>query len=773
MDANIIKFSKLLATHKNNCDDITEEFGFMVAFRYDMEVRSNTFSHRITDEDVKNAIPDISQRKESVVEQCYNTCRNFGELEWEENLYAPGFSHSNHDPLTGYLRPSRNGAGFQTSQHSNAMIANPNSHGQNWMNPPVNSYMNGVMYGNQNYGQPQGNRFIHAPNNQNQGFQNGAKRPRGGYKGGNYSDNFGGKVEGSQANGRKNNSNKNSADEYPKNSKRSFAQFSNAHASPYWPGVVRCEMNLDLWEKALKGAGILANYQDVLVGFKHGFHQGIPVHKIRGLSWFTPDNHLSATLAEGKIKESMSKELEAGRMFGPFTMDQVKSKFKFFRTSPLGAVVNGDGSVRPINDLSFPHGNVSIPSVNSFVDKKEFETTWDDYNVVSSFFRESEGPLLLALFDWEKAYRQIPTHPSQWPYLMVKGLDGLLYLDTRITFGGVAGCGSFGRPADAWKDIMFAEFDLVKVFWWVDDNLFVKRPNSKTEMKDIVKRSVKLGVLTNLNKCSVFSEEQKFIGFLWNGVAKTVRLPEEKLEQRKRQILEFLDTSRKFSFNEVEVLTGRLNHVLYMLPQLRCYLRSLYRWMSDWFDLNAKRYSPNDVLLDLDRWIHTLNDFVHSRLVSSPDPVDIGWVGDASTSFGVGVLIGKYWAQLRILKDRVKGIQKRNIAWLETVAVRVGLIMLDTLGRLRRGSNLLVWTDNTTTESVILRRKSRDTEVNEEWKVIQDFLIKQEVDLTARRVKSKDNIADELSRGLSGNLKTENRVYFEIPKEWDSYLCHA
>ncbi|EHS64501.1 uncharacterized protein PGTG_20964 [Puccinia graminis f. sp. tritici CRL 75-36-700-3] len=209
------------------------------------------------------------------------------------------------------------------------------------------------------------------------------------------------------------------------NSKRSFMQFSNAHASPYWPSVVRCEMNLDLWEKALKGAGILANYQDVLVGFKHGFHQGIPVHKIRGLSWFTPDNHLSATLAEEKIKESMSKELKAGRMFGPFTIDQVKSKFKFFRTSPLGAVVNGDRSVRPINDLSFPHGNASIPSVNSFVDKKEFETTWDDYNVVSSFFRESEGPLLSALFDWEKAYRQIPTHPSQWPYLMVKGLDGV------------------------------------------------------------------------------------------------------------------------------------------------------------------------------------------------------------------------------------------------------------------------------------------------------------------------------------------------------------
>jgi hypothetical protein len=204
----IIKFSKLLATHKNNCDDITEEFGFMVAFRYNMEVRSNTFSHRITDKDVKNSIPDISQRKESVVKQCYNTCRNFGELEWEENLYAPGFSHSNHDPLTGYMKPSRNIGSFQASHHNNAMIANPNAHGQHWMGAPGNGYMNTSMFGNQNYNQSYGNQFNQTANNQNQGFQNGTKRPRGGYKGGNHINNFGGKTDRGQSTGRRNTSNK-------------------------------------------------------------------------------------------------------------------------------------------------------------------------------------------------------------------------------------------------------------------------------------------------------------------------------------------------------------------------------------------------------------------------------------------------------------------------------------------------------------------------------------------------------------------------------------
>jgi hypothetical protein len=245
-------------------------------------------------------------------------------------------------------------------------------------------------------------------------------------------------------------------------------------------------MNIELWKSALQKAGLLQKYGDVLYGFEHGFHQGIPTHRISNLDWFTPDNYTSATLAEEKIKESMKKELEHGRMFGPFSHEEVRSKFNFFRTSPLGAVVNGDGSIRPINDLSFPHGDQQIPSVNWFVDKEDFSTTWDDFNTVSEFFRSLKEPVLLALFDWEKAYRQIPTHPSQWPFLMVKGLDNLLYLDTRITFGGVAGCGSFGRPADAWKEIMATEFPLLKVFRWVDDNLFIKKPTAKTTMKEII-----------------------------------------------------------------------------------------------------------------------------------------------------------------------------------------------------------------------------------------------------------------------------------------------
>ncbi|KAG0147346.1 hypothetical protein CROQUDRAFT_43119, partial [Cronartium quercuum f. sp. fusiforme G11] len=49
---------------------------------------------------------------------------------------------------------------------------------------------------------------------------------------------------------------------------------------------------------------------------------------------------------------------------------QVLKKLGFFRTSLLGKVVNRDGSLRKIDDLSFPRYDPQIPSVN-FCIKRE------------------------------------------------------------------------------------------------------------------------------------------------------------------------------------------------------------------------------------------------------------------------------------------------------------------------------------------------------------------------------------------------------------------
>lgn len=455
--------------------------------------------------------------------------------------------------------------------------------------------------------------------------------------------------------------------------------------------------------------------------------------------------------------------------------------FSFFRTNPLGAVVNGDGSTRPINDLLYPRNDPNVKSVNSFVNASKFKTTWDDFNRVAQFFRLSSEVLLLVLFDWEKAYRQIPTLMDQWRYLMVLSTTGELYLDTRITFGGVAGCGSFGRPADAWKHIMISKFDLITVFRWVDDNLFIKRTGSSTDMKDIVTRSQTLGVLTNETKCSNFKHEQKFIGFVWNGFNKTVRLPDDKLKTRINQIQEFLAEDASWNYHQVDVFVGRLSHVSYLLPQLKCYLCSIYGWKARWVRHQAKQKLPPDVREDMSFWLETLVSFKNMRLIPVPTPLEISWVGDAS-DWGVGVLIGRRWIQFKASDDwRNSGKNTRTIAWLETVAIRLGLLMAIQLGY-GKGQNLSVWTDNTTSQAAVERRKSRDKEVNEEWKVIQRLLISNQVDLDPRRVISEDNVADKLSRGYRSHVdkdgllvehKLADMVDLPLPPDLSSVLSNV
>jgi hypothetical protein len=195
-------------------------------------------------------------------------------------------------------------------------------------------------------------------------------------------------------------------------------------------------------------------------------------------------------------------------------------------------------------------------------------------------------------------------------------------------------------------------------------------------MKDIVDRSSQLGVKTKAKKYSEFDDEQKFIGFVWNGQTKTVRLPLGKRDKRIAQISPFLVPGATFTFHNAMVLAGRLNHTTYVVPQLWCHLQSVYQWQKEWVNTSASRPAPPEMQEDLKQWTEMLNAY---KLIPDPDPTDVGWVGDASTSYGVGVLIGKRWGKFHLTKPPPQTQTGNIVAWLETIAVRMGLLMLVSL----------------------------------------------------------------------------------------------
>lgn len=431
----------------------------------------------------------------------------------------------------------------------------------------------------------------------------------------------------------------------------------------------------------------------------------------------------------------------------------------------MGSVINGDGSFRVINDLSFPHNDPDIPSVNSFVDKKDFETSWDDFKVVIRFFKDNKSKLQAAIYDWAKAYRQIAMWISQWRYLMIMDLLNRMWVDTQIQFGGVAGCGVFGRPADLWRAIMVKVFGLEVSFRWVDNNLLIKEARNPTTISDIVNLSTEMGVASNVEKVHAFADEQRYIGFIWNVVERTVHLPDDKFTQRKEEVDEFLTLGESFNLKRAERFIGRLVHTTYIVPNMKCYMPSLHRWEAEWKVASARRKLPEDVRDDLLEWKSVLGSFQPRRIIPDEDPVDVQWVGDASMS-GIGVLIGEHWAEFTLTpgwNEATPQRKKRNIAWAETVAIRLGLLMLNKI-LVVGGKTFTVLTNNTTSESAVSMRKSGDVAVNSEWKIIQRLLIELHCDIIAERVATGDNLADLLSRGKDAR-DIQNRVVIEVPKD--------
>jgi uncharacterized protein YeaO (DUF488 family) len=156
-------------------------------------------------------------------------------------------------------------------------------------------------------------------------------------------------------------------------------------------------------------------------------------------------------------------------------------------------------------------------------------------------------------------------------------------------------------------------------------------------------------------------------------------------------------------------------------------------------------------------------------LIPDPDPTDVGWYEDASTSYGIGILIGRRWTHFA-LKERFK--PDAPIAWLKTIAVQIGLVMLNELG-ISKGKQYIVQTDNTTTYNVLLQQKLRDRGVNEEWKTIQKDLLTEQINLHPLYVKSKDNKADGLFRGEQQGHWEEDRFQITLPQDLATFFVQS
>ena len=224
----------------------------------------------------------------------------------------------------------------------------------------------------------------------------------------------------------------------------------------------------DSWETAIHSFQLHERYFQIPEFIRNGALAGIPQIQ----RTFAPPNNQSTELLSHAFIDIIQSEFNKGRYLGPFSQEELEDEIGPFQSSPLSLVPKSGkpGKYRLIQNLSYPHTNTPIPSINSHLNSDDFPCTWGTFRTVCTLVRNIPPGTQAATRDIAEAYRIIPLHESQWAGVVVRTSNNpkQFALNTCNCFGGATAGGLFGLFANALADILRAR-GIGPILKWVDD----------------------------------------------------------------------------------------------------------------------------------------------------------------------------------------------------------------------------------------------------------------------------------------------------------------
>lgn len=534
--------------------------------------------------------------------------------------------------------------------------------------------------------------------------------------------------------------------------------------APACPLKVVTPLSHSAWHEVLVECGLLSQFHDIPRGLQYGFKTG--VSSTISVT-FSPKNHNSALNAPEIVNQHIRTELQLGRYSGPFTITQITSLIGHFRTAPLGVVPKPNSNKsRIIQDLSFPRNDPLFASVNSEINSDDFPCEWGTF--AQCYFLVVKAPpgSQVAVFDVDSAYRNIPVHPEDQHHFCI-AWDNKFYIDHCVAFGSASSAGLFGRVADCFVAIM-RSFGAQQILKWVDDIIFFRypinssRPYSYSYHAQLVFDSAnRLGLPWSSHKFHDFSDSFTYLGFLWSIPERTVQLPQQKKEKFANRCLEWLSL-KKHTLRSAQILLGSLNHCCLIFRSARTRLFHLCSFVAK-FPPNASPFLSfsisQNLRQDIQWWHSTLcKPFFGSSVASPPPILPLKIFVDASTSWGIGILINDKWAAWQFLPQAFDST--RSIGWAEMVAVELAVSLLCAVHP--RTSHFLIHSDNQGVIGAIDSAFSRGATQNASLSRLSSTLLNHDSFISTKYVRSHENPADPLSRGIlpshSSRLNTGLRL---------------
>ena len=243
---------------------------------------------------------------------------------------------------------------------------------------------------------------------------------------------------------------------------------------------------------------------------------------------------------------------------------------------------------------------------------------------------------------------------------------------------------------------------------------------------------------------------------------KSVQVPEpKKLHYLSK--LQPWTADQKFSKKEAESVLGTLVHCSLTIPDGHSCLPSISHFITsfNYLSLPFIWKTPNQsVLTDIAWWCKQLSSpFCSSILSKPPPPSPVEFWVDASSSWGIGIILDLEWDawQLRPRWDK----DGCNIGWAEIVAIELGLLFAVHQGY--SDTHFLIRSDNQGVIHTIQGGKSRSPEQNLVLQRITLLLSHYRLWISSLYIPSLDNLADPPSCGLPAPGRSRTTSSLSLP----------
>ncbi|KAF7296680.1 hypothetical protein HMN09_01076800 [Mycena chlorophos] len=490
------------------------------------------------------------------------------------------------------------------------------------------------------------------------------------------------------------------------------------------------------------------------------------------------------------VRDFINKEKKAGRCDGPHTREGMRRVQRGdFVSSGLLVSVSEQGpgldpKLRICRHLSKSSKRDDFPAINDLIPKERFPTTFDYAHQVAEVVASAPDGTLACAFDIEAFHRTVPVHPAHRAFLVYE-FEGGFYLDGCHPFGLRCASSNAGQPGGALVRIWTLRLGPNGwVMRYEDDMPVFIVPIGRNDQGYIYKytHDEVLNLVADLEipwhprKCGKeFTDSIVFIGFLWDLRRRRVSLPDDKRAKYLARIKTFLSKST-VSLYDIQQIHGTLVHIAFVyrdgVSRLPTISSAMHHYPQGRNNEGMLRHIPKSTRKALEWWQLRLQDANAFRELRPLLPVqDLSIFVDASTSWGIGILIGQRWSAMRLRRDwRNGGSSARDICWLEAVALEVLFHFLPQLGL--SGTHLKIHSDNRGAIGAHEKGRSASSELNLCVRRSSELLLLHDIVPSYEYVASADNPADPISRGelLHNSLKMSPS--FTLPPDILSSLSH-